>query len=148
MMNTKLPPLILSLLLFSGVSISAQTQLEMNQTAQHIYEGVEHERAEALAMIRKIYADEAQFLTALTASENAWEVYRDAFMESLFPGDNKRLIYGSVYPLVYHDYKTTLTRQHIETLSLWLQGKEEGDMGLGSVYVSEWVKERKALLQK
>ena len=116
----------------------------MNQEAYRNYEIAETARSQTISKIKALYFDQPEFLIALKESEAAWEKFRESFLEMLFPGEDKRHLYGSVYPMVYNHHKATLTEQHIKELQIWLTGKEEGELGFGSVMLDWSIKERKA----
>jgi hypothetical protein len=142
-MNIKTTILIAFFICFTLSSI-AQTQLEMNQSSHEKYERAEVTRNKTINTIKMLYFDKSEFLKAFDKSEDAWEKYRESFMEMLFPGEEKRYIYGSVYPMVYSEHKATFTSQHTKDLQIWVQGKAEGELGLGSVMIYSVIKERKA----
>ena len=50
------------------------------------------------------------------AAEKAWIQYRDAYMEALYPEEDKQRAYGTVYPMDYADFCTGLTQKQIEAL--------------------------------
>ena len=52
----------------------------------------------------------------IRAAEKAWIVYRDAFMEAMYPAKNKQVEYGSVYPMEANDLLAELARRHIVDL--------------------------------
>ena len=62
-------------------------------------------------------ADKAPRATAkIKAAEIAWIKYRDAYMEALYPAEDKQLAYGSIYPMEYAEFRTALTREHTKAL--------------------------------
>ena len=58
-------------------------------------------------------------------------------MDALFPEEQKRLYYGSVFPMCWSMALTSLTNERIEKLKIWLTGIEEGDMCSGSIKIKE-----------
>jgi len=50
-----------------------------------------------------------------------------------FPGKNKQVEYGSIYPMCVSIYLKELTEDRTDKLRVWLNGIEEGDMCSGSV---------------
>jgi hypothetical protein len=133
---------IISAFILSSVTLFAQTQMEMNQSSYTEFKETETSRDKTISQIKSLYSDNAKFLIAFSEAENRWEKYRDAYLEMMFPGENKRELYGSVYPMVYSLQKTRVTQQHIEELQIWLIGIEEGDMGWGSVMLERTIKEK------
>ncbi|MBI1929685.1 DUF1311 domain-containing protein [Candidatus Poribacteria bacterium] len=85
--------------------------------------------------ILDVYKDNTLFINKLKIAQRAWINFRDAHVESLYPGDDKLLLYGSVYPMCRCIVLNTLTRQRIEQLQQWLAGTEEGDVCSGSIRI-------------
>lgn len=86
-----------------------------------------------LDKIRVEYADEAEFLQRLEESQIAWEKYRSAHIKALFPKEDTRRHYGSVYPICLCLNLKSRTESRTEELRLWLDKLEEGDVCSGSV---------------
>ncbi|MFA6817110.1 MAG: lysozyme inhibitor LprI family protein [Lentisphaeria bacterium] len=133
---------IISVVTLSSFSIFSQTQIEMNQDSYDDFHSVETLRKQVISEIESLYSDNPEFLLASANSEKNWEKYRDAFLNMIFPGENKRELYGSVYPMAYNQQKAGLTQQHIKELQIWLDGIEEGDVGWGSVMIKRTIKEK------
>ena len=53
-----------------------------------------------------------------------------------FPHENKKLQYGSVYPMCASNLKTSLTLLRIIYLKQWLEGVAEGNVCAGSLGLS------------
>jgi hypothetical protein len=132
----------MSSFILTAVTLFSQTQIEMNQSSYTEFKKTETSREKTISKIKTLYSDNAKFLIAFSEAENRWEKYRDAYLEMMFPGENKRELYGSVYPMVYSLQKTRVTQQHIEALQIWLIGIEEGDSGRGSVMLERTIKEK------
>jgi hypothetical protein len=88
---------------------------------------------DVLDKIRVEYADEAEFLQKLEESQVAWENYRSAHIKALFPKEDTRRHYGSVYPICLCLNLKNRTEIRTEELRLWLNKLEEGDVCSGSV---------------
>jgi hypothetical protein len=91
-----------------------------------------------LAEIRSLYSDNQKFLAALNTAQKKWDEYCSAMLEARFPGEDKRVEYGSVYDLVATMIRTGMINERIKELSLWTEGTEEGDVSAGSV---KWKKD-------
>jgi uncharacterized protein YecT (DUF1311 family) len=131
-------PLILSMLLCLGAGnvASAQTQFELNDQMGRDLQDAETAMAATLASIRRLYAEDAQFLHCLAESQRAWEVYRDRQLAMIFPyKDDPKEGYGTVFPMCWAIWKARLTMQRITELKQWVDGIEEGDVCLGSIRV-------------
>ena len=88
---------------------------------------------DVLDKIRFEYADEAEFLQKLEESQIAWENYRSAHIKALFPKEDTRRHYGSVYPICLCLNLKSRAASRIEELRLWLDKLTEGDVCSGSV---------------
>jgi uncharacterized protein YecT (DUF1311 family) len=94
----------------------------------------------AVAEMERIYAeilnrfdDDTRFIAKLQASQKAWQHYRDAHLEALYPADDKMLAYGSAYRHCRQIAIAALTRERIKHLRQWLQGVPEGEVCVGSL---------------
>jgi hypothetical protein len=47
----------------------------------------------------------------------------------MFPSDNPRMTYGSMYPLLYYGYLTELTRIRLKQLKIWANPKQQDMQG-------------------
>ncbi len=57
----------------------------------------------------------------IKAAENAWIVYRDAFVDAMYPAKDKQAEYGSIYPMEVDLLRAKLTRQQVAALKEMLQ---------------------------
>ena len=83
---------------------------EMNETYRNLLSAVSnnpYEPPEAVETISNV--------------QKAWAAYRDAYMQALFPAENRLEMYGSIYPMTANLVRATLTRQHIEALNVLLR---------------------------
>lgn len=88
------------------------------------------------AIIDKIkveYADDQLFLKKLDEAQSAWEAYREAFLLSVYPEEDARAMYGSVFDACWCFRYTAKTEERIKELQMWLDKVEEGDVCSGSV---------------
>ncbi|MFC3122802.1 lysozyme inhibitor LprI family protein [Agaribacter flavus] len=113
---------------------NAHTQLEMNNC-----EGIELQsaRSELLRVLKAIEASyestSPEFLIKLKHAQEAWEASLEADLEMKFPLEDKRLNYGSVYPMCSSGYETKLVLQRIEFLKQWASGHQGGEVCSGSI---------------
>jgi uncharacterized protein YecT (DUF1311 family) len=112
--------MILFILLFSIDSFS-QTQLEMNSDSYHIYEDADKELNLVYQQILKDYANDSLFISKLKISQRIWVKFRDAELEMKFPEEEKRVVYGSMYPMCESSYLKRLTIARTEKLKEWLK---------------------------
>ena len=117
-------------ILLSATHTFAQTQLEMNQDARDDYKKAETELNSIYQQILKEYAADTSFISHLKAAERLWIKFRDAELSMKYP---EAEYYGSVQPMCQANYLEQLTRDRIETLKVWVDGIEKGDVCSGSV---------------
>ena len=126
--------LLLGLLLFFSIA-TAQTQTEMNSSEKTICLKADKELNEVYIKILKEYSKNEKFIEKLKIAQRLWIKFRDAHIESIYPGEDKQFKYGSVYPMCYWIQMTTLTKDRTDELKIWLDGIEEGDVCSGSVKI-------------
>lgn len=88
---------------------------------------------EILKQITIEYADDTLFLEKLDESQQAWEKYLWAHIKALYPEEDTRYHYGSVYSLCLCINLDSKIQSRIEELQLWLDKVEEGEVCSGSV---------------
>ena len=115
--------------------VLAQTQGELNQQACDAYKSADVELNRVYQRVLSEYQGDALFVRKIKAAQHAWIVYRDAHLESLYPAEDPRLAYGSVYPMCRCMALTEVTKKRTELLRRWLTGEKEGDVCLGSLKV-------------
>ena len=57
-----------------------------------------------------------QAIFKIEAAEKAWILYRDAFLEAMYPAADKRAEYGSSYPMEFALLRAELTQRQVEAL--------------------------------
>ncbi len=113
---------------------NAQTQLEINQCAGINLLTVRSKLENMLEKIKSAYKSASpEFLTKLDVSQKAWEKSLKADMEMKYPLEDKRLQYGSVYPMCASGFESRLVLARIEFLKEWLKGHKDGDVCSGSI---------------
>ncbi|HEV2859804.1 MAG TPA: lysozyme inhibitor LprI family protein [Pyrinomonadaceae bacterium] len=114
----------------------AQSQGDMNSAACGKYRRADDELHRVYQQILREYAEDADFVSKLKDAQRAWLAYRDAHVESVFPGEDKRAVYGSVFPMCHCGEMEGLTRERTRVLRRWLTGLPEGDVCAGTIRVS------------
>lgn len=132
--------IVIFLLAYTGFSSAdeeclkrAFTQMEMNRCAGLSFEVADKELNRVFNEVKALYSDNPKFLQNLKTSQLAWIKLRDADLELYYPEENKRVQYGSAYPMCASSRKTEITIQRIEFLKQWVKGLEEGDLCSGSI---------------
>jgi uncharacterized protein YecT (DUF1311 family) len=112
---------------------NCQTQMQMNQEACDDYKKVDREMNQAYQTILRDYHNNRAFIVAFRKAQLAWIRYRDAQLESIFPGDPSQ--YGSINTMCRCLNLAELTKERTQALNRWVEGIEEGDVCAGSARV-------------
>lgn len=100
---------------YRACSDGAKTQAAMNVCASD-------EAGRADKQLNDVYRTLLQKTTDTTAAtkikvaERAWITYRDAYIDAMYPAENKQAEYGSVYPMEIDLLRAKLTRIQIAAL--------------------------------
>jgi len=111
----------------------AQTQQELNDQACSDYKQADREMNQAYRTILRDYRKDRGFVAAMRKAQVAWIRYRDAHLNSIFPGDRSQ--YGSINTMCRCNDLAELTKERTRVLNRWVEGIEEGDVCAGSVKV-------------
>ena len=57
--------------------------------------------------------------------ERAWIKYRDAYIEAMYPEEDKQAAYGTVYPMEVDLLLATITRKHAEEIQNLIEQYDE-----------------------
>ncbi len=117
----------------SGAAARAQSQADMNAAGCGKYRRADDELNRVYRQILREYAEDADFIEKLKEAQRAWLAYRDAHVESVFPGEDKRATYGSVFPMCHCDEVYGLTVERTRVLQRWIKGLPEGDVCAGTI---------------
>jgi uncharacterized protein YecT (DUF1311 family) len=102
-------------------SEDAKTQARMNACAN---EEAARSDAEAngiyLALLART-SRQPEALAKVKAAERAWTVYRNAYIDAMYPAEHKQVEQGSVYPMEIDLLRANLTREHVMALRQLLQ---------------------------
>lgn len=126
-----------SLLLATGATASAQTQLELNEKACASYKKADTAMNKTYQQILGRYRADSLFIQKLKSAQRAWIAYRDAHLEALYPAADKRAAYGSVNPMCQCVALEEITVERTKILKKWVDGIEEGDVCGGSIKIRE-----------
>ncbi len=117
----------------ASTSGKVQNQSELNKEACDDYKKADAELNQAYQAILRDYGRDRAFIASLRKAQLAWVRYRDAHLESIYPGDASQ--YGSVMHMCRCNRLAEVTRERIKDLKQWIEGVEEGDVCAGSVKV-------------
>ena len=102
---------------FKGWAAKAQTQAELNICASD-------EAARAKSALVAAYegflakiAGDPLATAKLRKAEAAWLRYRDAYMDAVFPAQDKQLAYGTEFPMDFDLLLTQVTREHLAAIT-------------------------------
>jgi uncharacterized protein YecT (DUF1311 family) len=115
----------------------AMSQAEINRCSYEEYETADIELNTIYRQILATYSDDVEFIEKLKDAQRAWIAFRDAHLEALYPADDKRFAYGSMYINCYNTDLAALTRKRTTQLQQWLIGQEEGESCTSSIRIIE-----------
>ena len=115
----------------AGSPSRAQTQTEANDDANQQLRTAEAEMATVLSSLTMKASGHPDALAKLNRAQAAWEAYRDAQIDSLWPSRTPLPSYGSVHPRCVAMERTKLTTQRIAELRLMLK-VEDGEVCFGA----------------
>ena len=122
---------------FAGVQASSsensQTQLQMNEASCAEYKQADREMNRVYLKIVSDDRGDPVFIKAMKKAQLAWLRYRDAHVESIFPGAASQ--YGSVSTMCRCGSLAEITKERTQTLNRWLEGIDEGDVCAGTVRI-------------
>jgi uncharacterized protein YecT (DUF1311 family) len=115
-------------------------QSQLNACAGEDSDAAERELDRTYRAIVERYADQPLFLEKLGQAQQHWSRFRDAELEARYPvppGEDVKLLYGSMHPMCWAGLKERLTRERIAQLRIWLDGAEKGDGCAGSAPIRQ-----------
>jgi len=98
-------------------SNAATSQAELNQCASEETKRVD---AELNAIYTKLLAELSKNPAAaakVKAERSAWINYRNAYVDAMYPEENKQAAYGSIFPMEVDLLYAILTREQIKDMS-------------------------------
>ncbi len=122
----------------SVATVFAQSQTELNMESSNSYKKVDDQLGVVYQLILKKYAKNVKFINALRASERLWIQFRDAEVKMMYPSDNPRMTYGSMYSMLYYGRLEELTKARIKQLQIWANPKPEDMQGSIGDYEGEY----------
>jgi uncharacterized protein YecT (DUF1311 family) len=122
----------------SVATVFAQSQTELNMESSNSYKKVDDQLGVVYQLILKKYAKNVKFINALRASERLWIQFRDAEVKMMYPSDNPRMTYGSMYSMMYYGYLEKLTRTRLKQLQIWANPKPQDMQGSIGDYEGEY----------
>jgi uncharacterized protein YecT (DUF1311 family) len=94
----------------------AVTQLEMNICANDEAKRVDDELNRVYKLLLSKVADDAVATDKIKAAQRAWIAYRDAYIDAMYPAEDKRVEYGLIFPMEEALLRAKLTRRQTDAL--------------------------------
>jgi uncharacterized protein YecT (DUF1311 family) len=105
----------------NSAKLKACMDKNLSQTGMDMCAGEEAKRIDAELNVKyqKLLSTIAKDTVAtakVKAAEKAWIVYRDAYMDAMYPAEDKQGNYGSIFPMDFALLRATLTRTQINAI--------------------------------
>jgi uncharacterized protein YecT (DUF1311 family) len=101
------------------------TQTQMNACAGEEAKRAETDMQETYRRLLTRAQGQAKALEKVRAAQDAWIRYRDAYLEAMYPAEDKQANYGSIFLLEFSLLRARLTRQHAAALDEMLKQYDE-----------------------
>ena len=97
-------------------SHNAQTQADMNACADQEFKRVDTRLNNTYRSLLAKTAQQPETAAKIKSAQKAWLVFRDAYLEAMYPATDKQTEYGSIYPMQLALLRAKLTRQQSAAL--------------------------------
>ena len=94
----------------------AQAQSELNKCASDEAARADTELDAAYKKLLAKIAGDSLAIAKVREAEKAWLRYRDAYIEAMYPAQDKQLAYGTEYPMDVNLLRAKLTREDLAAL--------------------------------
>ncbi len=102
---------------FDGCVDKSKAQSELNKCASDEAARADSDlNASYKELLAKIAGDSLA-IVKLREAERAWMHYRDAYIEAVYPAQDKQLAYGTEYPMDANLLRAKLTREHLTAIA-------------------------------
>jgi|SRR5882724_9499158 len=106
---------------YQACSEKAKTQTEMHACANDEVKRADVELNQTYAMLLSKAKNDSRKTAKIRAAERAWILYRDTYIDAMYPAENKQAEYGSAYPTEVDLLRAKLTRQQIAAVQVLLE---------------------------
>ena len=109
----------------------AGAQLELNACADQDFRKADAELNAVYRQVLALHADSPIALARIKAAQRLWVQLRDADLEARYPvgaDENPRMLYGSMYPMLYSGAKASLTATRTAYLRSQFLERSEYDL--------------------
>ena len=135
---SRLPLLLLALLPVAASAATpdkacsdSRTQLDLNECAAQEAESADAELNAVYRQVMQKLQGQSVAIDKLRAAQRLWIPLRDADIAARYPvgkDENPRVLYGSMYPMLYSANKAELTRQRTRWLRATFLDRAEGEL--------------------
>jgi uncharacterized protein YecT (DUF1311 family) len=94
----------------------AHSQAEINSCANDEDARADSELNDVYRLLFSMAEKESGATAKVKVAERAWIQYRDAYLEAMFPAEDKLAYYGSKYPSDFNIVRASLTREQTKKL--------------------------------
>lgn len=101
---------------YRACSKRANTQHEMHICANEEAKRVDDELNRVYKLLLSKVGDNPLATAKIKTAQKAWITYRDAYIEAMYPANDKQAEYGSIFPMEVDLQIAKLTRQQIDAL--------------------------------
>lgn len=108
---------------YRACSGKATAQPELNACAADEAKRVDAELNRVYRELLSKNSDDAAAAEKIKKAQRAWVAYRDAYIEAMFPAEDKQAEYGSMYPMEVELLLASLTRQQTDALKDLIRGR-------------------------
>lgn len=100
--------------------------MQMNQCAYEEFQKEDRALNKVYNELKAKKKDDKTYLDHLKISQRLWLKFRDAELDLIFTckDENKRLCFGSMYPLLFNTEKANITKQRTERLKSYVETEE------------------------
>lgn len=95
---------------------NAVSQLEMNACANDEAKRAEDQLNQIYTLLLLKVKDDSAATVKIKAAQRAWISYRGAYIDAMYPAENRKVEYGSIFPMEEALLRATLARQQTEAL--------------------------------
>jgi len=107
---------------YSACDKKANTQFAMDKCASEEAARVDKQRENIYEELLSKAESQPEAVAKIKAAETAWITYRAAYIEAMWPAENKQAEYGTIYPMQADLLWAKLTQRHITDLKELLAG--------------------------
>jgi uncharacterized protein YecT (DUF1311 family) len=102
---------------YKGCVDKSQTQSELNKCASEEAARADLELNASYKQLLTKLAGDSLAIAKVREAEKAWLRYRDAYIEAIYPAQDKQLAYGTEYPMDVDLLRAKLTFEHLVAIT-------------------------------